>query len=164
MLSDRSGTCGYAPPVAKGERRASDETATLVRDVAPLPLGAVVRVVGVKAQPQAFRLSAGSCVVGAGAGANLLVPESSVSRRHVELTLVPEGVTVADLGSRNGTFYLGQRVEKIVLALGSRIKAVRSRSSSKPTPRAWSKGSRKPTRSIEVCLAPRARCDSCLLF
>lgn len=109
--------------MAKGERRASDETATLVRDVAPLPLGAVVRVVGVKAQPQAFRLSAGSCVVGAGAGANLLVPESSVSRRHVELTLVPEGVTVTDLGSRNGTFYLGQRVEKIVLALGSRIKA-----------------------------------------
>ena len=105
-----------------GERRASDETATLLRDVAPLPLGAVVRVVGVKAQPQAFRLTSGSCVVGAGAGANLLVPESSVSRRHVELTLVPEGVTVTDLGSRNGTFYLGQRVEKIVLALGSRIR------------------------------------------
>ena len=106
-----------------GERRASDETATLVRDVAPLPLGAVVRIIGVKAQPQAFRLAAGSCVIGAGAGANLLVPENSVSRRHVELALVPEGVTVTDLGSRNGTFYLGQRVEKIVLALGSRIKA-----------------------------------------
>ena len=106
-----------------GARQASDETATLQRDVAPLPLGALVRVLGVKAQPQSFRLAAGSCVVGAGAGANLLVPDSSVSRRHVELTLVPEGVLVSDLGSRNGTFYLGQRVEKIVLGLGSRVRA-----------------------------------------
>src|SRR6185436_14038954 len=40
---------------------------------------------------------------------------------HVALELVPEGVAVTDLGSRNGTFYLGQRVEKIVLGLGSRI-------------------------------------------
>ena len=41
---------------------------------------------------------------------------------HVELTLVPEGVAVRDLGSRNGTFYLGQRVERIVLTLGSRLR------------------------------------------
>ncbi len=99
-----------------------DETATLARDVAELPLGALVRVIGAKASPAVFRLRAGGCIVGAGAGAHILVNETTVSRRHVELTLVPEGVVVADLGSRNGTFYLGQRVEKMVLALGSRIR------------------------------------------
>jgi transcriptional regulator with GAF, ATPase, and Fis domain len=105
------------------QRHATDETATLARDVAALPLGAIVRVIGAKASPQVFRLSAGKCVVGAGSEANLLVTETSVSRRHLELELVPEGVVLTDLGSRNGTFYLGQRVEKMVLALGSRIRA-----------------------------------------
>ena len=84
-------------------------------------MGAVITVLGTKASPPRFRLAVGSCVLGAGAGAHVLIPEPTVSRNHVELTLVPEGVAVRDLGSRNGTFYLGQRVERIVLALGSRI-------------------------------------------
>jgi DNA-binding NtrC family response regulator len=97
-------------------------TATLHRERVALPLGAVVRIIGAKAEPDRFRLSGGKCVLGAGAGSHMLVSAPSVSRKHVELTLVPEGVVVRDLGSRNGTFYLGQRLEKIVLALGSRIK------------------------------------------
>ncbi len=113
----------YPPRVAKQPaQHRSAETATLAREVVALPLGALIRVVGAKASPPSFRLSAGSCVLGAGEGAHVLVPETTVSRRHVELALVPEGVLVTDLGSRNGTFYLGQRVEKMVLALGSRIR------------------------------------------
>lgn len=108
--------------VKPGAQSNDRETATLAREVSSLPLGAIVRVIGVKASPATFRLRASSCVIGAGSGASILVPETSVSRRHVELTLVPEGVAVSDLGSRNGTFYLGRRVEKIVLALGSRIR------------------------------------------
>ncbi len=54
--------------------------------------------------------------------ADMIVEDRAVSRRHVELTLVPEGVRVTDLGSRNGTFYLGQRLEKAVLAPGSRLR------------------------------------------
>jgi transcriptional regulator with GAF, ATPase, and Fis domain len=50
-----------------------------------------------------------------------LLRDPSVSRQHAELTLAPEGVRVRDLGSTNGTFYLGQRVEQMVLALGSRV-------------------------------------------
>ena len=48
-------------------------------------------------------------------------PRADGLAQHVELGLVPEGVTVRDLGSRNGTFYQGQRVEKMVLALGGRL-------------------------------------------
>jgi DNA-binding NtrC family response regulator len=39
----------------------------------------------------------------------------------VELSLVPEGVLVRDLDSRNGTFYDGQRVQRMVLGLGGRL-------------------------------------------
>jgi DNA-binding NtrC family response regulator len=67
-------------------------------------------------------LDQGSCVVGAGEDADLIVDDETVSRRHVELKLVPEGVEVIDLGSRNGTFYLGQRVQHIILGPGSKIR------------------------------------------
>ncbi len=102
--------------------RSTDATTALVRaKLPPMPIGVVVRVLGASAKPSTFRLSAGSCLVGAGRDAHICISEPTVSRRHVELSLVPEGVAVVDLGSRNGTFYLGQRVEKIVLAPGSRL-------------------------------------------
>jgi two-component system, NtrC family, response regulator GlrR len=87
-----------------------------------LALPAVVRVDAAKAKPARFRLQKGFCVVGAGSKADVIVADPEVSRRHVQLSLVPEGVQVEDLGSRNGTFYLGQRVERMTLALGSRLR------------------------------------------
>lgn len=60
-------------------------------------------------------------MVGSAPGTDLTISDRAVSRRHVELRLVPEGVSVRDLGSRNGTFYLGQRIESMVLAAGGRI-------------------------------------------
>jgi DNA-binding NtrC family response regulator len=59
--------------------------------------------------------------VGAGPENQLIVEDRAVSREHLELTLCPEGVHVKDLGSRNGTFYLGQRVSEMTLSLGSRL-------------------------------------------
>jgi DNA-binding NtrC family response regulator len=53
------------------------------------------------------------------------VNDETVSRRHLELKLVPEGVEVVDLGSRNGTFYQGQRVQHMVLSLGARVRVGR---------------------------------------
>ena len=98
-----------------------DATETMLRS-ALLPLGAVVRVQGVPGSPAELRLSAGACVVGAGTDADIIVEDRAVSRRHVELRLCAEGVAVRDLESRNGTFYLGQRIESAVLSLGSRIR------------------------------------------
>ncbi|MEZ4447399.1 MAG: FHA domain-containing protein [Polyangiaceae bacterium] len=102
-------------------RPADPTTVAVHADLPAMPLGVVVRVLGAKAKPAAFRLNAGSCTVGAGKGAHICITEPTVSRKHAQLSLVPEGVAVEDLGSRNGTFYLGQRVEKIVLAPGSRL-------------------------------------------
>jgi DNA-binding NtrC family response regulator len=107
-----------APPDAY-----DDATATVVRrpPKEQRPLGAVLRVVGAKATPQVYRLKSGRCVVGSGPGCDLVIAEATVSRSHLEVDLVPEGIAVRDLGSRNGTFYLGQRVEKMVLAIGARL-------------------------------------------
>jgi transcriptional regulator with GAF, ATPase, and Fis domain len=82
----------------------------------------MVRVIDAKAFPASFVLRTGTCVIGSAPTCDIAISEATVSRTHVELGLVPEGVSVSDLGSRNGTFYQGQRVEKMVLALGGRIR------------------------------------------
>jgi DNA-binding NtrC family response regulator len=64
--------------------------------------------------PKSVRLERGSIVIGQAPTSDLVIEDSGVSRRHIELELVPEGVIVRDLGSRNGTFYLGQRVERMI--------------------------------------------------
>ena len=99
-----------------------DRTASVLRAAPRLPIAVRIRVTGVTAKPPVFLLSRGRCVVGAGADADVILEDTTVSRKHVELTLAPEGVQLADLGSRNGTFYLGQRVERMTLALGSRVR------------------------------------------
>ena len=51
-----------------------------------------------------------------------MISDPAVSREHAEITLVPEGVSVRDLGSRNGTFYLGQRIDRIIVSPGVRLR------------------------------------------
>ncbi|MBL9027582.1 MAG: sigma 54-dependent Fis family transcriptional regulator [Myxococcales bacterium] len=84
---------------------------------APL-LPVVLRVFGTT-PPVTFRLAGGSCFVGSSKGAHLVVAEPTVSRQHCEIELCPGGVRVTDLDSRNGTFYLGQRVDAITLPVGA---------------------------------------------
>src|SRR5580692_914799 len=83
--------------------------------VDPLP---VLLRPGVPSNPAELRLEAGKCIVGSGSRAQLVIDSPTVSRAHAELTLVPEGVLVKDLDSRNGTFYLGQRIGTAILAPG----------------------------------------------
>jgi DNA-binding NtrC family response regulator len=95
----------------------------------PPPLALVIRARTVDAAaepipitPRELRLGSGRCVVGAGSGSDMIVEDKAVSRRHLELEVVPEGVAVRDLGSRNGTYYLGQRIESVVVSPGSRVR------------------------------------------
>jgi DNA-binding NtrC family response regulator len=81
----------------------------------------VVQVQNARAKPSRVALSAGSIVIGAGPTADVILDDPRVSRTHVQVQLVPEGVEVTDLESRNGTFYLGNRVHRLVLPPGSRI-------------------------------------------
>ena len=80
-----------------------------------------VRVAGASATPNPCPLHDGTLVIGAGTAADLIIESEKVSRTHVELTLTPQGVLVRDLGSRNGTFYQGQRVGSLTLVPPARI-------------------------------------------
>lgn len=90
------------------------------------PLGMVVTVTGDGRTVGPLRVSKGTCSIGSAPGCDLVVDHPTISRQHVELELVPEGVTVRDLGSRNGTFYLNQRVENMTVAVGSRLSLAKS--------------------------------------
>jgi len=85
------------------------------------PLVALVRVSGAPAQPDQVRLDRGVCSLGSGAQNDIVIDDRAVSRSHAELEIVPEGVLVRDLGSRNGTFFGAHRVEKMTLAFGSSL-------------------------------------------
>jgi len=88
----------------------------------PPPEGTIVRVVGAPAKPRIFVLQQGVvCRIGNAGDCDIVISEPTVSRAHAELTLTPQGIAVRDLGSRNGTFYLGQRVEKATLSPGATL-------------------------------------------
>jgi DNA-binding NtrC family response regulator len=69
-----------------------------------------------------FLLAAGSATVGRGEGNDLVLEDRTVSTRHVEVELVPGGVRVRDLGSKNKARFQGSEVTDAVLAAGSTLR------------------------------------------
>ena len=57
----------------------------------------------------------GEHLVGRGGDATVQLHDKDVSRRHARLEVGPEGVLVHDLGSKNGVFVQGARVEQPIL-------------------------------------------------
>ncbi|MEQ9501630.1 MAG: sigma 54-interacting transcriptional regulator [Deltaproteobacteria bacterium] len=79
-------------------------------------------------------VGAGHMVIGSAADADLVLADPTISRRHVELRALSDGVLVVDLDSKNGTRVGGIRVKEALLppdgtfALGSttvRVEQVR---------------------------------------
>ena len=52
----------------------------------------------------------------------LVVSDFTVSRYHLELAVRPNGVLVTDLGSTNGSYVGGVRIERAVVPTGTPIK------------------------------------------
>lgn len=57
----------------------------------------------------------GPFLVGSHPEAGLVLSDSTVSRRHLEIELRPEGAVVRDLGSLNGTFLQGTQLKEFVV-------------------------------------------------
>ena len=70
-----------------------------------------------------FRVLPGSVrTIGRAAGADFIVDAALVSRVHCRLTALADGkLEVRDLGSTNGTFVNGNRVETATLASGDTL-------------------------------------------
>jgi len=66
-------------------------------------------------------LGPGPMVVGRGEGADLRLDSPIVSRRHARFTPGAAGLWVEDLGSANGTFVGGARIEEAPLSPGDRV-------------------------------------------
>lgn len=75
-----------------------------------------------KYQGGEFPLTPGKEVlVGRSADLELVLLEEMVSRKHARLIHDDEGLVITDLGSTNGTFVNGERVERTVLKEGDRF-------------------------------------------
>src|SRR2546428_5999070 len=71
---------------------------------------------------RAYALHLGENWVGSVAGNAIVLPVRGVSRRHALLTIDPEGLTLEDMGSRNGTLVKGVRIQRTRLRTGDEIR------------------------------------------
>ena len=88
--------------VPSNERGRQHSTVEFGRPGQLRPLPVLVSSVSCRAEPTPFRLETGTCILGAGDSADVIIESDTVSRQHAELRLVAEGVCVTDLGSKNG--------------------------------------------------------------
>ena len=88
---------------------------------------------------------------------NLRVNSDAISRRHCEITVNDTHVHIRDLGSRNGTYVNGERIEgeQETADGGSAAQSVRWNSSSPSSSRPRQKRRKKPRRRPSLAAFPR---------
>ncbi|WP_108718654.1 DUF3662 and FHA domain-containing protein [Miniimonas sp. S16] len=74
-----------------------------------------------------YLLTAAVTVLGRGSESDIVVDDTGVSRRHLELRRTARGVVVTDLGSTNGTFVEGNRITAATLVDGNTVTFGRTR-------------------------------------
>ena len=67
-------------------------------------------------------LREGRHVVGREDDCRVIMDHESISRRHAEIAVGAQGLAVRDLGSANGTFVDGERVEKSKIKAGVEVR------------------------------------------
>ena len=75
---------------------------------------------------EAVRLGSEPVSFGSGPQCSLVLTDKTVSRKHLEASLVGDEVIMADCGSTNGTFIQGSRFEKISIGFGAEVKLGRT--------------------------------------
>ncbi|MEE6272025.1 DUF3662 and FHA domain-containing protein [Georgenia sp. MJ206] len=76
---------------------------------------------------QRYILTGPVTVLGRGTEADIVVEDTGVSRRHLEIRMTPNGTIATDLGSTNGTFVEGHRIEAATLVDGNTLTIGRTR-------------------------------------
>ncbi|TNC27313.1 DUF3662 and FHA domain-containing protein [Amycolatopsis alkalitolerans] len=96
---------GYAPPAVQGGNRQLQASLSLD-----------------DGSNRTYSLKQGGNVVGRGQDADFRLPDTGVSRRHLEITWDGQSATLADIGSTNGTTVNGTPVQTWQLADGDVIR------------------------------------------
>lgn len=111
------------------DEKESDKTAVAESDTLKIRLeeakssSPVLVVISGKPLGKSFYLAKETMVLGRDLAADISIGETSISRRHTEFAVTPEGISVKDLGSTNGTFVNDTKVEASkVLADGDLIR------------------------------------------
>ncbi|MFC5501473.1 FHA domain-containing protein [Lysinimonas soli] len=90
--------------------------------IAALPSGSALLIVRRGPNVGArFLLDADSTVAGRHPDADIFLDDVTVSRRHAEFTRVGNTFQVRDLGSLNGTYFDGVRIESALLTDGAEV-------------------------------------------
>ncbi|MBZ2196973.1 FhaA domain-containing protein [Occultella gossypii] len=95
--------------------------------VAPATSSATTRHPIVDIDGQRYLLTGPVTVIGRGSEADIIVDDSGVSRRHLEIRITSDGVIATDLGSTNGTFVEGHQVAAATLVDGNTLTIGRTR-------------------------------------
>ncbi len=66
-----------------------------------------------------FIVNSENFTLGSGANNDLVIDDVTVSRRHCEITLTTEGYCIRDLGSTNGTYVQGVKIQGAYLGTGT---------------------------------------------
>ena len=66
-----------------------------------------------------FIINTETFTLGSGGNNDLVIDDATVSRRHCEINLTTEGYAIRDLGSTNGTYVQGVRIQSAFLGTGS---------------------------------------------
>ena len=64
-------------------------------------------------------LRRGRYSVGKAPDCDLVITDPSVSRRHLVLKVLPDGVAALDVGSKNGSYFQGARFRELILGAGA---------------------------------------------
>ena len=98
----------------------SDEERTVVRSLASQ--SAVLIIQRGPSAGSRFILSADQESVGRHPESSIFLDDISVSRKHAILSRAESGYTISDVGSLNGTYVNGDRVEKEALHSGDEVR------------------------------------------
>ena len=112
------------PPKDTQSNNAHPVAATLGRGPA-LPLSDIPALLGLQglAAGSTFALTGGDVTVGRDGDNEIVLAENTVSRRHARLLRDSQGqFTLSDLGSANGVYINGTRIQRAILAAGDEIK------------------------------------------
>ncbi|MFA5866823.1 MAG: DUF3662 and FHA domain-containing protein [Actinomycetota bacterium] len=74
-------------------------------------------------EAETFWVGEGRATIGRLDSNEISVPDPGLSRRHAEINISKDHVTLTDLGSTNGTFVNGKRIAEIDLKDGAKITA-----------------------------------------
>ena len=110
---------GSSPPPE--DAGAADSPTDTLAEATPRPSRMRLQVTAGPDLGRSLTLSVGTYFVGKGHGCDLVLSDHAVSRRHLELSVLADGIQIRDVGSTNGSFVGGARFDTVRGVAGTTV-------------------------------------------